>query len=182
MVSNVKNRLLIVLLLGFVVLASSTRFSSKVTSSQINTICTRSELDASFCFKLLKSSPKIAALDPAGLVKYLVNYDSPKLLDMLKQFQSLFNSTTDRSAKGSYHVCVETFDKATSCRDDAFTDLGYKDYFEFQEDVQCIKDNADECEMELSTFKPNPQLVKQVSNVKKLSHIIMVIVQSFLQK
>ncbi|EOA18901.1 hypothetical protein CARUB_v10007531mg [Capsella rubella] len=171
MVSNVKNRLLLVILLGVVVLSSSTRFSKKVTSSQINTICTYSGLDASFCFKLLKSSPKIAALDPAGLVKYLVNYDSPKHLDMLKQFQSLFNSTTDRSAKGSYQL---------SC--DALADLGYKDYFGLQEDVQCIKDMSDECEMELSTFKPNPQLVKQVSNVKKLSHIIMVTVQSFLQK
>lgn len=185
MVSNVKNCLLlvrIVLLLVFVV-SSSARFSTKLTTSEINSICTDSAIDdASSCFELLKSAPNIAALDPSGLVKYLINYDSRKISDMLKQFQSLVRSTTDPSAKGSYDVCVGTFDKAIDCSEEAPTYLASKDYITLVFRVGCTDDMASQCQDELSTFKPNPQLVKDVSIVRNLASIILVIVRKFLKK
>ncbi|KAL9305770.1 putative pectinesterase inhibitor domain-containing protein [Arabidopsis thaliana] len=181
---NVKSCFLfanIVFFLVFVVSASA-RFSTEVTKSEINSICTHTDVDASLCFEFLNSSPQIAALDFYGLTKYLITYESRKFSDMLKQFQSLVNSTTDPSAKGSYHVCVGTFDKGTGCFDDAFRHLASKDYITLEWSVECTFDMAAGCEDELSTFKPNPQLFKDISIVKNLSIMGLVIVKQFLRK
>ncbi|XP_019087617.1 PREDICTED: probable pectinesterase/pectinesterase inhibitor 42 [Camelina sativa] len=110
MVTYVKNNFFlvpIVFLLLFVV-SSYARYNTEVTKSQIIDICTQKDRDIneSVCFEVLDSIPGIATLDYFDLAKYLINYDSRKFSYMMKQFQSLKNSTTDPSSKGSYKMVV----------------------------------------------------------------------------
>ncbi|KAL1202313.1 Pectinesterase inhibitor [Cardamine amara subsp. amara] len=105
MVAYVKNNILLGLttILILFVVSSFARFSMEVTESEVNNICTQQGINnASFCFEVLRLSPEIATLDLSGLAKFVINYNSRITSDMLKQFQSHVNSTTDPSSKGAY--------------------------------------------------------------------------------
>lgn len=184
MVAYVQKNVFLVCLMALLLLAdlSDARFIKKITKSEIDSLCTRKGIDSSLCFEVLKSTPQIATLDFSGLAKYLINYDSRKTSDLLKQFQSLFNSTTDPSAKGSYQVCSETFGLAVSCFDSALEALATKDYDTLNDKAGCTLGMADTCMEELSSFKPNPQLVERVSIVENVSTIVLTILECYLRK
>ncbi|XP_010473038.1 PREDICTED: uncharacterized protein LOC104752561 [Camelina sativa] len=178
MVAYVKNNFLlvpIIVLLLFVV-SSYARFSTKVTKDEISDICTQKDRDINelVCFEVLESIPGIATRNHSDLAKFLIKYDSQKFSDMMKQFQSLENSTTDRSSKGSYHVCSETSDLAIGCFDTALTSLANKDYLTLYYNVGCTMTMAGTCRDELSTVvKANPQLFKDISFVRDVAFIVL---------
>ncbi|XP_010473026.1 PREDICTED: uncharacterized protein LOC104752551 [Camelina sativa] len=187
MVAYFKNNFFLVpiVVLLFFVISSHAKFSTKVTKSEIIDICKQKDRDfnESVCFEVLESIPEIATLDYSDLAKYLINYDSRKISYMMKQFQSLENSTTDRSSKGSYKVCSGTFDLAIGCFDTALRSLADKDYLRFYDNVGCTVDMAATCRDELSTVvKANPQLFKDISFVRDISFIVLLIRERFLCK
>ncbi|KAL0696798.1 hypothetical protein Bca4012_063978 [Brassica carinata] len=167
------------------VVSSYARFSTMVTKSEVNRICTQKGVNnASSCLEFLNSSShEIAALDLSGLAKFLIKYDSNKTSDMLNQFQSLKNSTADPSAKGSYQVCSETFDLAVGCFDTALKSLEAKDYDTLNINIGSTISTAFTCRDELLTVKPRrPELLSEISNVANLSSIVLTILECFLRK
>ncbi|EOA15003.1 hypothetical protein CARUB_v10028352mg [Capsella rubella] len=187
MVAYTKNLFLLISIVVLLLFVGSSygRFTKKVTKSEINDICTQKDrvFDESVCFKVMESIPNPALLDYSNLAKCLVNYDSRKFLDMLKQFQALTNSTTDHSSKGSYKVCSETFDVAISNFDNALESLANKDYVTFADHVSSTVDMAGTCRDELSTVvTASPQLFKGISFVQDTSAIVLLIQKRFLCK
>ncbi|EOA36673.1 hypothetical protein CARUB_v10012012mg [Capsella rubella] len=129
MVGYVKNKSLLVLrltLLCFVV-SSYARFSIKVTNGEINDICTHKGINKSFCSQFLKLSAEMTTLDHSGLTIYLINYNSRKTSDMLKQFQSL-NSTSSENSRGPYEMCSDILDLAIGHYNSALRYLATKNY------------------------------------------------------
>lgn len=182
MVAYVKNNILLVVLLLLVV-SSYARFTTKVTKSEISDICTHRGVNASFCFEFLKPFPEITKLDYSGLTKFLIIYESRITSDLLKHFQSLTNSTTDRSSKGSYKVCAGTFDLAVSFLDKALKSLATKMYHLVNIRISSTLSIASDCRDELSSVvKPIPQLIKGVSTVYEVSSIVLVILECYIRK
>ncbi|CAL9218388.1 unnamed protein product [Arabidopsis halleri] len=185
MVAYVKNNFLLVLivvLLLFVV-SSYAKISTKVTTSEIRGICTHRDVNASFCYEFMKSSPQIATLDISDLAKFLINYDFQKTLDLMKHFQSLTNRTTDRSSRDSYKLCSELFSLGIHSLEIAFKALATNDYDTLNRTVGNMSDYAEDCGSELSSvIKPIPQLLKGVSIVQNVSDIFLVILECFLRK
>ncbi|XP_002862238.2 pectinesterase inhibitor [Arabidopsis lyrata subsp. lyrata] len=185
MVAYVKNNFLlvpIVVLLLFVV-SSYAKFSTKVTTSEIRGICTHRNVNASFCYEFMKSYPQIATMDISDLAKFLINYDFQKTLDLMKHFQSLTNSTTDRSSKESYKICSELFSLGIHLLESSLKALATNDYDTLDRNVSDMSAYAEECGSELSSvIKPIPQLLKGVSIVENVGHIVLVILECFLRK
>ncbi|EOA38720.1 hypothetical protein CARUB_v10010831mg [Capsella rubella] len=186
MVVFIKNNFLLVLILilhSFVV-SSYARFSTKVTESEISNICSHKGTNASFCVEFLRSSTEVATLDHSSLTNFLINYNFQKTSVMLTQFQSLINSTSDRSSKGSYEACSEIFDLAIGRFDSALKYLSTKDYNNdfLMNDVSSTITMAKDCGWELSSVvKLNPQVSKAVSIVENVSSIVLVLLECFLR-
>ncbi|CAA0283848.1 unnamed protein product [Arabidopsis thaliana] len=184
MVAYVKNNFLlvhIVVLLLFVV-SSYARFNTKVTTDEICGMCARRAVNASFCYEFMKSSPQVATLDTYDLAKFFINYDFQNTFDLIKHFQSLTNSTTDPSSKGSYELCLHLFNLINPL-ETALKALATNDYDTLNRNVDAMSQFAKECESELSSvIKPIPKLLKRVSIVENVSDIIFVIVECFLRK
>lgn len=180
MAAYIKNNVSLVLIAIFLffVFSSYADFSMMVTKDDINNLCTRKEIDSSLCFEVINKIPGIATIDFSGVAKFLINRGSQKASALLKQFQSL-----DRSSKGSFATCSETFDVATGCFDNALKSLEIKDYVTLNFDLGCTINNADECTSELSSVKPSrPELVKEVSIVTNLSVINLNVLECYIVK
>lgn len=185
MVAYIKNTFLLVsvIVLSLFVFSSYARFSMMVTKDEINRICTKGSVNATLCFEFVKRTPEFAKLDPFGLAKFLINYDSQKSSVTLRQFQSLQNSTTDLGAKGAYRVCSETFDAAIGSFGSALKVLEAKDYDGLSSQVGSTIDMVVTCRDELITVKPSrSKLLSELSFIQNLSSMVLVILECFLRE
>ncbi|AEE82359.1 Plant invertase/pectin methylesterase inhibitor superfamily protein [Arabidopsis thaliana] len=67
--------------------SSYARFNTLVTKDQIHTICTKQDINSSYCFQVLNANPEIARLDFPSLFKFVLNYQAQNISDKLKQFK-----------------------------------------------------------------------------------------------
>ncbi|CAA7022884.1 unnamed protein product [Microthlaspi erraticum] len=107
---------------------------------------------------------------------------------MLKQFQSLRNSTTDLGAKSAYRVCSETFDDAIYSFGSGLKHLEAKDYSGLNSQVGSAIDMVFECRDGLiEDVKPiNPKLFSKLFNdlsiIDNLSSMVLVILECYLRE
>ncbi|EOA39180.1 hypothetical protein CARUB_v10012144mg [Capsella rubella] len=176
-----KSLVLSMVLLFLFVSSSYAKFSMMVTKTEINTICTKQDMNSSFCFEILKATPEIARLDYSDLIKYLITYQARYISNTVKLFK--LSGGYSKDINSTYHVCVEVYEDALSGRDNSLRYLAAKDYPNLSTLVGATMDDAFTCiDEDLSTMKPIPQLFMTRSYaIKNFSDIILVVLQCFLK-
>ena len=161
--------------------SSYARFNTLVTKDQIHTICTKQEINSSFCFQVLNTNPEIAKLDFPSLFKFVLNYQAQNISDTLKQFKLSGGYMPD--VESQYSLCIELYGYAFDNRDITLRYLAAKDYNSVNTRVSGTLEDIFTCTDDLSTMKPIPQFFMTESNlIKELSKILLVILECFISK
>ncbi|AEE82358.1 Plant invertase/pectin methylesterase inhibitor superfamily protein [Arabidopsis thaliana] len=161
--------------------SSYARFNTLVTKDQIHTICTKQDINSSYCFQVLNANPEIARLDFPSLFKFVLNYQAQNISDKLKQFKLSGGYTPGVESK--YNLCIEFYENSFDRRDEALRYLAAKDYGSVNTMVGGTAINMFNCADDLSTMKPVPQFFVTESNlIKELSKILLVILECFISK
>ncbi|KAG7626862.1 putative pectinesterase inhibitor domain-containing protein [Arabidopsis thaliana] len=161
--------------------SSYARFNTLVTKDQIHTICTKQEINSSFCFQVLNTNPEIAKLDFPSLFKFVLNYQAQNISDTLKQFK--LSGGYMPGVESQYSLCIELYGYAFENRDITLRYLAAKDYNSVNTRVSGTLEDIFTCTDDLSTMKPIPQIFMTESNlIKELSKILLVILECFISK
>ncbi|KAL0697607.1 hypothetical protein Bca4012_053729 [Brassica carinata] len=177
-----KNFLLALMVLFLLVVSSYARFNMMVTKGEIESICTKEDVNHSLCFEILKLTPEIAKLDFYGLAKFLINYQTRNTSDTLKQIKMFEGNTTGADLK-TVQLCEEMYDDSLFHNDRALKVLATKDYDSLNTEVGFTLSYMNTCNDGLSTMKPVPQvMIKKNSDISNMSSIILVILECFLRK
>ena len=161
--------------------SSYARFNTLVTKDQIHTICTKQEINSSFCFQVLNTNPEIAKLDFPSLFKFVLNYQAQNISDTLKQFKLSGGYTP--GVESQYSLCIKLYGWAFDNRDSILRYLAAKDYNSVSTMIGGTLEDMFTCTDDLSTMKPVPQFFMTESNlIKELSKILAVILECFISK
>ncbi|KAL0853835.1 hypothetical protein Bca101_058987 [Brassica carinata] len=164
-------------LMMFLLLVTSSsygRFTMKISEGDISTICSKTK-NPSFCLNFFKSTPATKTLDLFDVAKFLINDASQDASVTQKQFESLAKSTADPRSKNIYIQCLENYKNALGEFDAAIKALEAKDNASLNIKVSAAMTDGDSCNSELPSVKPNPQLLKQISDIDNPSGIVLVI-------
>ncbi|WZZ09358.1 hypothetical protein YC2023_095279 [Brassica napus] len=159
MVAYLKNNFFLVLtivVLPFVVSSSYGNFSTMVTKDEINIICTKEYVNSSLCFELLKSIPKISALDFNGLTKFLIKYQSRNVSDALNQIKMYAGNATDLQ---TIDLCVRLYENTLYDTDHILKALAAKKYFIVNIYITGLDANMGICREELVVMKPRLEVL-----------------------
>ncbi|KAF8062604.1 hypothetical protein N665_1196s0010 [Sinapis alba] len=182
MVAYIKENLFLVLtivLLPFVV-SSYGNFSMMVTKNEIDIICTKKDVNSSLCYELLKSIPKISALDFDGLTKFLIKYQSRNVSDALNQIKLSAGNATDLR---TIDLCVQLYENTLYDTDHILKALAAKKYYNVSIYIIGLDANMDTCRDELVIMKPRLEVLIARNNViTNLSSIILFILDCYLAK
>lgn len=184
MVAYARKHFSLALLLGLhlLVISSHAKFSMMVTKSEIDSIC-KEGVNSSLCFEILKSTPEIATLDFSGLTKFLIDYQTRNVSDTLKQVKLFAENTTDFRSHNIYSSCLDLYESYFSYRGDTLKALATKDYDTLNVMVSGTITGMSDCNDELLTINPIPQLlITKGIIIKNQSSIILVILECFLRK
>ncbi|CAN7032047.1 hypothetical protein BRARA_H01112 [Brassica rapa] len=183
MVAYLKNNFFLVLtivVLPFVVSSSYGNFSTMVTKDEINIICTKEYVNSSLCFELLKSIPKISALDFNGLTKFLIKYQSRNVSDALNQIKMYAGNATDLQ---TIDLCVRLYENTLYDTDHILKALATKKYFIVNIYITGLDANMGICREELVVMKPRLEvLITRNKVITNLSSIILCILECYLAK
>ncbi|CAD5312435.1 unnamed protein product [Arabidopsis thaliana] len=151
-----------------------------VTKDQIHTICTKQDINSSYCFQVLNANPEIARLDFPSLFKFVLNYQAQNISDTLKQFKLSGGYTP--GVESQYSLCIELYGWAFDNRDSTLRYLAAKDYNSVSTMIGGTLEDMFTCTDDLSTMKPVPQFFMTESNlIKELSKILAVILECFIK-
>ncbi|KAF8062602.1 hypothetical protein N665_1196s0008 [Sinapis alba] len=183
MVAYLKNNfflLLTAVLFPFVVSSSYKNFSMMVTENEINNICTSKYVNSSFCYELLKSTPKIATLDFYGLTKFLIKYEYRNVSDALNQIKLSAGNATDLQ---TIDLCVRLYEDTLDDTGLILKALAAKKYFSVSDYISALNADVDTCTDELVIMKPRLEvLIRRSKVIINISSIIFCILDCYLIK
>lgn len=176
-----KNTFLLALMVLFLLVVSSyARFNMMVTKEEIESICTKDDVNQSLCFEILKPTPEIAKLDFSGLAKFFINYQTQNTLDAQKQVKMFEGNTTYEDSK-KVKYCGVLYENSLIHNDMALSSLATKDYDSVKLNLQYPPPCMDACSEGLSTMRPVPQvMITKNSDIKAMSKIILVILDCYI--
>ncbi|KAF7147980.1 hypothetical protein RHSIM_Rhsim03G0038700 [Rhododendron simsii] len=146
----------------------------------ISSTCEKNEEDIDLCISTLRSDPRSAAADVAGLARIMFDATLAKATATLNQIKDLLKKTSDPVLREYLNVCVEQYDDAIEDIPVAIQNVGSNN-FASRIKADDVVDEARSCE-EIFTDLPNRKRKSPFTAandmVKKLVMIAAGIVES----